>query len=113
MKEISKIRVKVFLLPLIILFVVIFSLLPLNYIGIFNFFKVMPLLIIISAFFLFVIGSVYDFGAKEHLKELMAGKGAITEADIRYINKQQLIMTLIIIFDGVIYILVGYLLSLL
>ena len=113
MNEINKIRIKIALIPLFILASIIFSLLPLDYMGIFSFFKIMPLVLFIIAFTIFLIGAMWDFGASNYLKDLMAGKGELKDEDITYINKQQLIMTLIFIGDGLIYMLVGYIIFLL
>ncbi len=113
MNEINKVRAKVTLIPLIILLSIIFCLLPLYYIGVFPFFKILPLLLFIIAFVIFLFGATWDFGASNYLKDLMAGKGELTESDIRYINKQQLIMTLLFVMDGLIYMIVGYVIFLL
>ncbi|WP_337860634.1 hypothetical protein [Ferroplasma sp.] len=108
MKEINKTRLKIFLIPLIILFAIIASTLPLYYIKVFDFFAVMPLIIFLSAFVIFLIGALFDFGASEYLNDLIEGKGKIREENVRNINKQQLILTLLFILDGLIYMLVGY-----
>lgn len=113
MNEINRVRVKVASIPLIILLSIISSLLSLNYIGVFPFFAIVPLLLFIIAFVIFLVGATWDFGASNYLKDLMAGKGELTDSDIRYINKQQLIMTLLFIMDGLIYMVVGYIIFLL
>jgi hypothetical protein len=112
MRDINKLRLKIASIPLFILIVLIISPLPLYFIGIFNYFAVMPLITLLSAFIIFFIGAWWDFGAKEYLKDLMVGGAHISEADVRYINKQQFIITIIYILIGIIYIMVAYILSL-
>ncbi len=108
MKEINLTRIKIFLFPLLILLIMILSTFPFNYIGIFNFFEIMPLIIFLSGFIVILIGALYDFGASDYLKTTMTGKGKLTDENIRNINKQQLVMTLLFICDGIIYMIVGY-----
>jgi hypothetical protein len=113
MQEITKLRLKIASIPIFILIILVVSPLPLYYIGDFNYFAVMPLVILLSAFFVFFIGAWWDFGAKEYIKDLMVGGAHISETDVKYINKQQLIITVIYLLIGVLYILVAFVLSLL
>ena len=112
MQEINKLRLKIASIPIFILIVLITSPLPLYFIGVLYYFAVLPLIILLSAFIIFFIGAWWDFGAKEYLKDLMVGGAHISETDVKYINKQQLIITVIYILVGIIYILTAFILSL-
>ena len=73
--------------------------------GIGTFFTVMPDILFISAVIVMFFGAWYDFGAESYIKDLKDFyRKSITEADLVYINKQQLIMTLIYILIGFLYI---------
>ncbi|MGC8562726.1 MAG: hypothetical protein ACP5UZ_03905 [Thermoplasmata archaeon] len=73
--------------------------------GIGTFFTVMPDILFISAVIVMFFGAWYDFGAESYIKDLKDFyRKSITEADMVYINKQQLIMTLIYILIGFLYI---------
>jgi hypothetical protein len=73
--------------------------------GIGTFFTVMPDILFISAVVVMFFGAWYDFGAESYIKDLKDFyRKSITEADLVYINKQQLIMTLIYILIGFLYI---------
>ncbi len=112
MREINRLRLKIASIPLLILFAMIFGPIPLYLRGIFNYFAVMPLVIFLSAFFVFFIGAWWDFGAKEYLKELFTQGSPVSDEDIKFINRQQLIITFIFIGIGAVYMLVAYVLSL-
>lgn len=112
MKEINKIRLKIGSIPLFILFILIFLPLPFYFLGIFNYFKIMPLIILISAFFIFFVGAWWDFGANEYIKNLIIAHTEISDNDLKYINKQQLIITIIYIFTGLLYILIAFIINL-
>jgi hypothetical protein len=53
----------------------------------------MPLAIFIIGFFVAMFGAFYDFGAKGYLLKIFEHGAPLDENDLRYINKQQLIMT--------------------
>ena len=73
--------------------------------GIGTFFTVMPDTLFISAVIVMFFGAWYDFGAESYIKDLKDFyRKSITETDLVYINKQQLIMTLIYILIGFLYI---------
>jgi len=84
--------------------------------GIKSFFVIMPDILFISAVLVMFFGAWYDFGASTYKRELEQNfKKSISEADAVYINKQQLIMTLIYLSVGGLYMLCGviiYLISL-
>ncbi|MEM0137641.1 MAG: hypothetical protein QXT48_04780 [Thermoplasmatales archaeon] len=87
-----------------------------SFLGIRTFFIVMPDVLFISAVLVMFFGAWYDFGASTYKKELEQNfKKSLSEADATYINKQQLIMTLIYLAIGGLYMLCGliiYLISL-
>lgn len=73
-----------------------------------TYFIVMPDIIFIAAIIVIFIGAWWDFGEKTYLKELEDYyKKTPTEEDIRYINKQQLVMTLLYMLVAMLYILVA------
>lgn len=80
------------------------------------FFIVMPDILFISAVFVIFFGAFYDFGASSYLKEVTEiYRQQVTEEDMRYINRQQLILTLLYLLIGALYVAAGaliYLLSL-
>ncbi|MCW6168990.1 MAG: hypothetical protein LVQ96_03870 [Thermoplasmatales archaeon] len=57
----------------------------------------MPLVIFIIGFFVAMFGAFYDFGAKGYVLKIFEHGVPLKENDVRYINKQQLIMTSIYI----------------
>lgn len=111
MEEITKLRLKIVLIPIIILLLILIAPLPFYFIGRFAYRNTMPLVLVISSFFVFLIGAWWDFGAKDYLKDLMEQHLQISEEEVVYINKQQLILTLLFILVGLLYILVGYIIS--
>lgn len=73
-----------------------------------TYFIVMPDIIFIAAIVVIFIGAWWDFGEKAYLEELEDYyKKTPTEEDIRYINKQQLVMTLLYILVAMLYIFVA------
>lgn len=112
MQEVNKLRLKIASVPLLILFAMIFGPIPFYLKGVFNYFAVMPLVIFLSAFFIFFIGAWWDFGAKDYLTELLIQGTPISEDDVKFINKQQLIITLLFIGIGIFYMFVAYILTL-
>jgi len=111
MQEINKLRLKIALIPLLILLVLVFAPLPLYLDGVFNYFSVMPLVIFLGAFFVFFIGAWWDFGAKEYIKELFAQGIPTSEINMKFINKQQLVLTIIFLVIGGIYMIIAYVIS--
>ncbi len=107
MKDIAKIRVKFALIPLIILVAIMLAPLPFYFYKSFNYRGTIPLIIFLLAFVIFFFGAWWDFGARNYLREVMEEKKQVGEFDVKYINRQQLIMTLIFIMDGVIYMIVA------
>ncbi|MEM0138824.1 MAG: hypothetical protein QW100_03760 [Thermoplasmatales archaeon] len=95
--------------PLEILAVMIASpALYFSFLGIRTFFIVMPDVLFISAVLVMFFGAWYDFGASTYKKELEQNyRRSLSEADATYINKQQLIMTIIYLAIGGLYILCG------
>lgn len=76
--------------------------------GIKTYFIVMPDILFISAIVVIFIGAWWDFGEKSYLKELEDFyRKTPTEEDLAYINKQQLVMTLLYILVAMLYILVA------
>jgi hypothetical protein len=111
MKEINKIRLKISFIPIAILIILIFLPLPFYFADLFSYFKIMPLIILISAFFIFFVGAWWDFGANEYIKNLIVGHMELSENDLKYINRQQLIITLIYILIGLLYISIAFVLN--
>ena len=107
MKEIGKIRFKLAMIPISILFALVFAPLPLYFLHLFDYFAVMPLIIFLSAFFIFLVGAWWDFGAHNYLKDLFVSKDTLKEDDIVNINRQQLIMTGIFILIGLTYMIIA------
>lgn len=95
--------------PVIILLLIIFLPLPFYFIYNFNYTYYMPIPIFIAGFFIIFIGAWYDFGSKLYLKDVFASAAKVNQKDIKFIHKQQLIMTLIYLVIGLIYMLVAVL----
>ncbi len=73
-----------------------------------KFFIFTPDILFISGIFVMFVGAWYDFGAASYAKDLKDYyHKSISESDATYINKQQLIMTLVYIAIGILYILTG------
>lgn len=104
--------------PLAVLVVVLMgmALFSLFY-GFSHFFVFSPDVLVIGGVIVMFFGAWYDFGAIAYEKELKDYyRRTLNEADASYINKQQLIMTLIYIGIGFFYIMTGitiYVISLL
>ena len=85
--------------------------------GISKFFVISPDILFISSAAVIFFGAFYDFGAHGYQKELKVHyQRSLSYEDAKYINKQQLIMTLIYLGIGSIYVLTRvliYLISLL
>ena len=111
MREINKLRLKVALTPLLILFFLLLIPLPFYFYGVFSYLSVMPLVIFLSAFFIFFIGAWWDFGARDYIKELLLQGVPSSEIDSKAINREQLILTCIFLIIGGIYLVIAYLLS--
>ena len=107
MNSLVKIKIKFAIIPLIILIAIMLAPLPFYFYRSFNYRGTMPLIIFLLAFFIFFFGAWWDFGARNYLREVMEEEKQVGEFDIKYINRQQLIMTLIFIMDGVIYMVVA------
>lgn len=76
--------------------------------GFSHFFSITPDVLIIGGIGVMFFGAWYDFGAIAYEKELKDHyRKSLTDQDATYINKQQLIMTLIYIGIGFLYIAVG------
>lgn len=95
--------------PLIILVVLVISpAIYFSFSGIATFFIVMPDVLFISAVLVMFFGAWYDFGASNYMKELKDFyRRSVSQADMVYINRQQLIMTLIYLLIGLLYITTG------
>jgi hypothetical protein len=107
MNNLVKIRIKFAIIPLIILVAVMLAPLPFYFYKLFNYRGTMPLIIFLLAFVIFFFGAWWDFGARNYLRDVMEDGKQMGEFDVKYINRQQLIMTLIFIMDGVIYMMVA------
>ncbi|MCL5804252.1 MAG: hypothetical protein M1306_02985 [Candidatus Thermoplasmatota archaeon] len=107
MNEVNQARLKFVIVLFLILSALVFIPLPFYFLHVFNYFGTMPLIIFISAFFVFFTGAWWDFGARNYVGTLMAQKIALTEERVRAIHRQQLILTLIFLIIGSFYILVS------
>ena len=100
-------RIRYSLYPVIALLMIVFFPLPLYFIYNFNYTYYMPVPVFISGFFVVFIGAWYDFGSKLYLKDVFASSRQLNQEDIKFIHKQQLIMTIIYLLIGLCYMLVA------
>jgi hypothetical protein len=107
MNNVNQARLKFVIVLLLILSGLVFIPLPFYFLHLFNYFGTMPLIIFISAFFVFFIGAWWDFGARNYVSTLMTQKISLTEERVRGIHRQQLILTLLFLLVGSFYILVS------
>lgn len=86
-------KLKLSLPPLLLLaFLLLLTAVLLHYRGVSSE-EPMPLVIFIVGFFVAMFGAFYDFGAKGYVLKIFEHGAPLNENDVRYINKQQLIMT--------------------
>ncbi len=69
----------------------------------------MPVIIIIIGVFVAFFGAFWDFGAKRYLSDISQHREKVTDEDVVYINKQQLILTLIFFGIAGLYVLSAFL----
>jgi hypothetical protein len=69
--------------------------------------QVVPIFLVIAAFFVLFIGAWYDFGAKKHVQEVLDARLPFTEGDLVHIHKQQLLLTAAYVGVAGLYILVA------
>ena len=71
----------------------------------------MPVIIIIIGVFVAFFGAFWDFGAKRYLSDISQHREKVTDEDVVYINKQQLILTLIFFGMAGLYVLSAFLIN--
>ncbi len=102
-------KIRYSLYPIVVLLVIVFLPLPFYFIYNFNYAYYMPIPVFIAGFFVIFIGAWYDFGSKMYLKDVFASASKIDGEDMKFIHKQQLVMTIIYLFIGLCYMLVAVL----
>ena len=100
-------KIRYSLYPVVVLLVFVFLPLPFYFIYNFNYTYYMPIPVFISGFFVMFIGAWYDFGSKLYLKDVFASASKLNEEDVKFIHKQQLIMTVLYLLIGLCYMLVA------
>ena len=71
----------------------------------------MAVIIIIIGVFVAFFGAFWDFGAKRYLSDISQHREKVTDEDVVYINKQQLILTLIFFGMAGLYVLSAFLIN--
>ncbi|MDH2905136.1 MAG: hypothetical protein PXX82_02110 [Methanomassiliicoccales archaeon] len=79
--------------------------LPLYFFGLFNYIRVMPVLLFIFGVCVMFVGAFWDFGAKMYLREIVDNNLPFGESDLNYVYKQQFVLTAIYIGVAALYIL--------
>ncbi len=69
----------------------------------------MPVIIIIIGVFVAFFGAFWDFGAKRYLSDISQHREKVTDEDVEYINRQQLMLTLIFFGIAGLYVLSAFL----
>ncbi len=67
-----------------------------------------PVIMTIIGVFIAVFGAFWDFGAKKYVQDLWKNQVNVSENDITYINRQQLLMTIVFFGIGGLYALSGF-----
>lgn len=90
---------------LFILFLIILFAAYLDYVKDYSILQPLPLILTIIGVVIAFFGAFYDFGAKRYLSDISRQKMEVTDKDIVYINRQQLILTLLFFGIGGLYVL--------
>jgi uncharacterized membrane protein len=107
----NKIRVEISIPPLFLLIMLIMIGLLIDYTHLKIVAVVYPLFVFLMGLLIMAIGTLFDFGAKQYVQNLYIIKERLTESEMKNINREQLIMTLIYIGIGMLYLMAGILLS--
>ncbi|MGP6207199.1 hypothetical protein ACNF42_04090 [Cuniculiplasma sp. SKW3] len=70
-----------------------------------------PLFLVLLGIVVIFFGAFYDLGANKYIENVFIAKAPLKEHDVTQINREQLIMTLIYLGDGVPYIIAGVILN--
>jgi hypothetical protein len=73
--------------------------------------EVFPLVLVLIGIVIIFFGAFFDFGANRYLENVFLAKAPLKERDITQINREQLIMTVIYGGIGLLYILIGVIMS--
>ncbi len=66
---------------------------PLSLLGGVPYREIVPLLLVLGAIVVLFVGAWYDFGAKQHVREVLEARLPFTEADLAHIYRQQFLLT--------------------
>lgn len=107
-------RIKYAIPPLLSLALTLTVALPFSLVlRLFSYVQVMPTLLFIFGVFVMFIGAFWDFGAKNHVKDLMDHSLPFGDEDLNYIFKQQFILTSIYVGIGLLYLASAFIIFLL
>lgn len=80
-------------------------------VGALDYRAVVPVLLVIGAIVVIFVGAWFDFGAREHVAEVIAAKLPFSQVDLDFLYKRQLTVTLAYIGVGGLYIAIALLVN--
>ena len=83
-RSITKARLTYALFPVLALILIISVPLPLYFFGLFNYIRVMPVLLFIFGVCVMFVGAFWDFGAKMYLREIVDNNLPFGESDLNF-----------------------------